>query len=364
MRTRWNVMGFALVLWLATGTARADSVTPFGPAAGSRAGVDDMALLEGAKGNFADKYTIEAELEGGGDLYFSVNHANLGTGAEFEVKARYRAPDGTTYRTSETLSGGQWKVAKGSEIDIQMGKHRLQGTPQKWTFTAEGPELTVSATFEPTAPPWRPGNGRAYFGGRQHYIDMTVLAPRASVTGTLKAGGAERALTGTGYALHTYSTLAPYETARRWVSFRGETGPVAFYVKEFVPAERWGEAPVRWLLVARKGAILFQSVDFTLTPDEVTTDDKHENRYRVPHLLRIEAKDGEDTLQAVVKAGKLRERADRLAEMSAVKRAIAAQFAKPVYYAFLAQYQIRLMKGGKEQTFKGRGIYELDHLNK
>lgn len=349
---------------LATTATRAEATITFGKG-GSKASVKDMALMESPSGTYSDKYTSDVYFEGGGDFYFSVHQRSFGVGdPELVVKTSYTDPAGKVHRTEETLGRGKWSQTVGKTIDIQMGRHRLTGTPQRWTILAEDDQNRFELTFVPTAPPWRPGNGRAEFGSE--YLDMTILAPRAKVTGTLKVGDEVREVTGRAYALHTYSSLAPHEFAKRMVGFRTEKGPLAFFFKEIEPAARWGGAePFRWLYVAHKGKILFESTDYTLTPADVKIDTEHPNRYPVPHLLRIEAKDGDKTFTAVIKVAKQKERSDRLEEMSKLTRAVVSQFAKPVYYAFDVQWQARYEDGsGGSQEFKGRGVYELDHVNK
>jgi len=353
-----------LTLGLPAAAAHAAGVESFG-SGGSRASVKHMALLTDQSGTWSDKYTIEADFKGGGDIYISIDQGNLGSGERgLTFIARYTGPDGKDHRIEEKFSKSEWSQTVGDTVQIQLGRHRLQGTPKEWTVLAEDDERRFELTFAATAPPWRPGDGRAEFGS--DWLDMTVLAPRAKVTGTIQVGGAATEVTGSGYALHTFSTMAPYETAKRMVGIRTESGPLAFYVKEIEPAARWaGAEPIRWLLVARKGKVVFETTDFTFTPTDVTPDTEHPNQYPVPHAFQIEAKDGARTLTAVVKATKQRSRSDRLARVSAVERAVASQFAQPVEYVFHAVYEVQLDDGtGKPETYKGRAIYELDHLNR
>jgi len=347
---------------LAIPAASAADVT-FGTG-GSRAKVKDMALMESPSGTYSDKYTADVYFKGGGDFYFSIHQRSFGVGEEeLVVQTRWRPKKGEAYRTEQKLSRSEWSQTVGDTIDIQMGRHRLTGTPKKWTIIAEEEDRRFELTFTPTAPPWRPGDGRAEFGS--DYLDMTVLAPRASVTGTLKVGDRVEEVKGRAYALHTYSTLAPHELAKRMVGFRTEKGELAFFFKEIEPADRWsGAGPVRWLLAAADGKVVFETCDFTLTPADIEPDDKHPNRYPVPHLFKLEAKDGDRTFEAVVKATRLKERSDRLEDVSKLKRAVAAQFAQPVYYSFDAAYQARLRAPDGEKTWEGRGVYELDHVNK
>ena len=135
------------------------------------------------------------------------------------------------------------------------------------------------------------------------------------------------------------------------------------YFREVTPPDRRGSAPIRWLVVAQRGKILFESTEFAMEPGDFWTDAAHENRYRVPQFFRITAKDGDRTLEVAMKAGKRIERSDRLEGLSAVERTVAARFAKPVFYAYHAQFQVRLTEGEAVQEFKGRGVYEMDHLN-
>lgn len=353
------IAGLTLVL---AGSAQA---TSFGKPGSSKVGVEHMALMKGASGSFSDKYTVEAKLEGGGEFYFSIHHRSFGVGgASFEVKSRYRAPGGETYRTSQKLGGSDWSQASGAKLELQMGDHKLEGTPERWTISGKGEDMGFSLTFTPSAPPWRPGKGRAKFGGTDDFVDMTVLAPRADVTGTITVDGEERSVEGTGYALHSFSNMAPHETARRMVGFRTESGALSFYFKEIMPADKWGSTPIRWLLVARKGEILFESTDFAIEGDDVWIDEAHENRYPVPMVLKLQAQDGDDTFSAALKVVKRRERSDRLAKLSGAKKVVAAKFAKPVYYAYVAAYKARVTRGGKKLEFSGKGIYEVDHINK
>lgn len=367
MRSLWAarllaLSGSAAATLLAV-TAVAAATPTFG-SGGSRARVKDMALMESPSGTYSDKYTADVYFKEGGDFYFSIHQRSFGVGdPELVVQTRYRDAKGAAYRTQEKLTRGKWSQTVGDTIDIRMGRHRLTGTPQKWTIVAEEEDRRFELTFDPTAPPWRPGDGRAEFGS--DYLDMTVLAPRAKVTGTLKVGDAVREVEGRAYALHTYSTLAPHELAKRMVGFRTEKGKLSFFFKEIEPADRWsGAGPVRWLLAADGGKVVFETCDFALVPDDVKPDEEHPNRYPVPHLFRIEAKDGDRTFTAVVKVARLKERSDRLEEMSKFERTVAAQFAKPVYYSFDAVYQARLADPSGEKSWEGRGVYELDHVNK
>ncbi len=326
--------------------------------------VRHMAPMKNPSGAFSDKYTVEARFRAGGEYYFSIHHSSFGIGEPtFEVVSRYRAPDGEEYRTRQTLGRGRFSVEEGATLDLRMGRHRLSGTPERWTIVAESDEISTELTFRPLVPPWRPGSGRAHFGSG--YLDQTILAGRAAVKGTIRLNDETTLeVTGTGYALHSHSDMALHDLARRMLGFRSERGPLVFYFREIEPVARLNSEPVRWLYVARQGEIVFQSTDFSLTHGDFKTDMEHGNRYRVPRSVRIEAREGERVFTAVMRTTKKRWRTDRLEELSSVERAVASRFAKPVVYSYEAAFEARLTSEGEEESFRGRGVYEVDHVNK
>ena len=359
------LLAAACLMVLPSRTVLADSVTPFGPPGEGRVTVSDMALLEGADGAFSDKYTLEARFQDKSTFYFSIHHRNLGVGSStFEVKSRYRTADGTEHRTRETLSGSEWSMTTGRELDLQMGRHRLTGTPRQFTVIAENDDIRIELVFKPTTPAWRPGQGRAFFGGKKRFIDMTLLAPRARVTGTIRIGEETAEVKGSGYALHSYSNLAPHDVARRMIGFRTERGKLALYLKDIQPAARWEGDPLRWLYVGRKRDVLVEATSYELEASEFKTDTAHPNQYRIPRVLRITGREGDAEITITITAKKQRSRDDRLASLPTVQRAVASRFAKPVAYSYHATYEVQLKRGEEVETFTGRGIYELDHINK
>ena len=356
----------ACLATLSSGALRADPVTPFSAPGDGRVTVGHMALIEGASGAFSDKYTVEASFRDGGSAYFSVDYRNLGVGgSSFEVKSRYTDPEGNDFQTAEKLSSSEWSMTTGADFDLRMGRHRFHGTPREFTILAEGDGLRMELTFAVSPAAWRPGEGRAYFGsGTSRFIDMTVLAPRARVTGTVRTGETTREVTGSGYALHSYSNLAPHEVARRMIGFRTESGKLAIYMKDILPAERWSGDPLRWIYVARKRDVVFQSTSFELEAGDFKTDTAHPNQYRIPRVLRITGRDGDTEISITITAKRQRSRDDRLSDLSSMERAVASRFAKPVAYTYHATYALELKRGEEVETFEGRGIYELDHINR
>ena len=365
---RTTVLVFVLVSLLSVlGGARvAAAPISFGPPAARRVTVEDMAVISPGSGAYYDKYTVEGTFKGGGTVYFSVLHRSFGVGkASFEVETRCRSGDGSAFATSETLAEGKWSQSTDGTLVLAMGRHRLEGTPKQWTIRVDGEMDGFALTFRPTEKPWRPGSGRAHFGDEgDKYLDMTVLAPRARFSGTVRMGGEEREVKGRGYAIHTSANMAIHEITKRWMLFHTERAPLSIFLREVEPAGKWGGPPFRSLLVAREGKVLFESTSFEVTPDEVTHDDGHANRYALPGVLRVQASDGGADLKAVIKVGRRTGRKDHLEGMTRVERVVASKFAQPVSYAYRAAYRLELTKGGETEVFEGRGFYELDHVSK
>jgi len=328
--------------------------------------VDQMRLLDATEGSFLDKYTIEARLDGGATVYFSILHRSFGVGrTEFLVRSVYKDEAGRQHAAEARLRPGEWRMAVGEQLELWLGDHALVGTPAQWTIAVRQAAHSFSLTFRPLDPPWRPAAGRYRFGPRQQtFLETTVLAPRAAVTGTVRVGDRSRPVQGTGYALHTVANLAPHELADRWLLFRTEVGPLSIYLREIDLTERWGGRPLRWLLVAREGRILIQGSDVDLTWEEVRRDEQHAERYPLPGVVRLRARAAGQELTGTFRVTAPRTRDDLLAGLSLVERTLAALFAKPVSYTFQASYELWIGDGvTSPEPYRGQGVLELDHLN-
>ncbi|MCB9730117.1 MAG: hypothetical protein H6744_12495 [Deltaproteobacteria bacterium] len=329
---------------------------------GSDARVTDAHLAPALTSREAavEKYLLEAYLEDGRAVYWSARLSNLGMGdGKVQAKSRISGKGMKKLQAKRDAKKGGY-TAKGTPLDLTVGDHSLTGTPEKLRIQAEGDGYSFDLTFEAELKAWHPGAGRNQWSDGTYY-DMTVLMPRAKVTGTVTIGGETATVSGYGYGIHTHGDVAPHEQAKRWVQLRKIDGSNVIYFYQFQPTD--GSKPVSWLYFAHNGKVVITSTDVTVNFADMQPDTKSDKGYQVPGAMVIEAKSGSTKAVLAVKGkGKFR-RTDELAKLSAVERALASKFASPVRYEQTAKYKA-VVTGGKSLTTSGGGArFEVTQLN-
>jgi len=335
---------------------------------GARQKVGIKHLVPAMKGGegYGEKYTFNADLEGGGSFYFSLTISNLGIGdAKMEAKGRFTI-GGETFRWKKALDDDEWRHGK-KEFRIEAGPARISGTPDRLVMTAKAKGADVELVFTPIARAWRPRDGRVRWGKDGDVSDYTVF-PLMQVEGRYKKAGADWAeVKGKGFGSHSWSSLAPYETTRWTMELRGIDGETTIYLREIGAATEYGRVRIPYLLVTRGREILVESFDYQMKPTSMMTDSKHDNQYKVPEVFTILGKDSEDPKRMVrgkVTKKKLRKRREPLKNMNAAMRAVASQYSEPVSYDYDVDYVMEVKVGAETHRIKGVGRYEVYHLNK
>lgn len=321
------------------------------------------AMLDGEY--YSDKYTIEGYFKDGGDIYVSLLIKNFGMGdGKLTFKSRLSLPDGRTLRGGgNEKSKDDWSFSKGP-FTLEADGQKISGKPREFVVSGKGEGYSYEITFKASVAPWRPGSGRITFGSNDIVWDTTLLQPKSRISGWIEVDGQKKEVGGYGYAVHTYANVPPHEHATHWVDFRSISGSTVVYYKEFKAPEKLGGAIYPYLLVAHKGKIVYDSLSTKATYGDWETDNKHENKYRIPRKLLIEdTKDGK-TLRLAIVAGKLLGREDVIAGLSSVEAAIVSKIAKPVNYRLKGKFEVEVTGGEETVKGSGSGTFEVNHLNK
>ena len=348
----------------APGTADADTARAW---QGARQPVKVKHLRPAMKSSegYGDKYTFNADFDGGGSFYYSLTISNLGLGdGKMEAKGRLTV-GGESFRWKKNLDDDEWKYSK-KGFSITAGPARMSGEPKKLQMSAKAKGAEVELTFEAIANPWRPRDGRIRWGD-EGVSDYTVF-PLMKVTGRYKKSGGEwTALTGTGYGTRSWSSAAAYDVLRRAMELRVIDGDKTIYMRELAATEDFGKKRIAYLLVTRGNEVLYESFDHQFSPTEVMTDTKHDNRYKVPEAFTIVGKDAEDPARMIrgkVTKKKLRKRREPLKKMNAAVRAVASQYSEPVSYDYDVDVLVEVKVGAETIRIGTVGRYEVNHLNK
>ncbi len=367
--TRITHLGPAALLLAAAGlllpaTASAETARAW---QGSRQAVGIKHLQPAMKGGegYGDKYTFNADFDGGGSFYYSLTISNLGFGdGKMEAKGRLTV-GGETFRWKKNLDDDEWSYDKKS-FSIEAGPARMSGEPKKLVMSARAKGAEVELTFDAIANPWRPRDGRVRWGG-EGVSDYTVF-PLMRVTGRYKKDGGEwTPLSGTGYGTRSWSSVAAYDVLRWAMELRVIDGDKTVYLRELGATADFGKKRIAYLLVTRGKEVLFESFDHRLDPTEVMTDSKHDNKYKVPEAFTLVGKDASDASRMVrgkVTKKKLRKRREPLKKMNAAVRAVASQYSEPVSYDYDVDVLLEVRVGAETVRIDTVGRYEVNHLNK
>lgn len=334
---------------------------------GGRQPVTVQHLIPSMKGGegYGEKYTFNADFEGGGSFYFSMTISNLGFGdGMMEAKGRLTV-GGQSYNWKKNLDDDEWSYDK-KAFRIKAGPASISGTPDRLVMTARAEGTDVELTFTPIARAWRPRDGRVRWGD-EGVNDYTVF-PLMKVEGRYKPkGGDWQPLTGRGFGTQSWSNVALYETARWTLELRTIDGDKTLYLREIGATDEYGDARIPYLLVTRGDEVLLESFDYQMTPTDVMTDTRHDNRYKVPEAFTLLGRDAADPNRMVrgkVTKKKLRKRREPLKKMNAAVRAVASRYSEPVSYDYDVDVLVEVKVGEQTEQVRGVGRYEVNHLNK
>ena len=313
---------------------------------------------------YTEEYDLLAWNEAGDRVNLNIAVSNLGWGdMKAGVKAKVqRAGIGTT-KGSARFDEDEWSHSA-KPFRVVLGKNRLSGGPGKLRAVVDVGSVKLDLTFANLLPAWRPGNGRATYDDGQEYYDLTILAPRAKVTGTVTTKGKSTKFEGQGYADHRSSNVAPNVAGRRWVRFRSFEGDWTIILQEFHFPKDLGGGRSPFLLVGYKDHIVFQSLRYKLKFTDVGRDRNPDTPYKYPKAMKIAARSGGRRFEATVKGYDM-VRSDLLSGLGRVERAVLSKIVRPVGYYFDADYEMKVSAGDAgEWATTGKGTYYIKHVTK
>ena len=362
-----GLLAVALLALLAA-PAMADTVKPW---QGARTVVKARHLAPAMRkgGDYWDKYTFNANLGEKGTFYFSLAIGDpLSADKKLDCKGRLTFED-KTYRWDNDFRESAWSHTSGDTSKITAGRASLESDGEKLTFRNETDGMSYEFEFTPIARPWRPKSGQIQFGADKNAYDVTLF-PLMQVKGKVKlAGGEWTPVDGRGFGSHVWGDLAPYDMFRWSLEFRGLSGDYTVYLRELGTTVEFGQTRIPYLLITKGKDVLVESFDFQFAPTEVTTDEVHENKYKVPHSFTLIGKDAEDPtrqFRAVVKMKKQNKRKDYLEGLNFMTKGIAARFSKPVLYDYDTDFTFEVKTStGLERIVQGvdLGRLEINWLN-
>ncbi len=351
-------------VWISTAASAGETIDAW---SAGEAGVKPAHLaLPLEEGEFySDRYTAEAWFKDGSRVWVSFLVSNLGPGThKLTVKSRWYETNGKEHYLKKELDAGDY-TASAEPFKVSGAGITLSGSPRAIRVVGTVDGYSYDLTFKSGLAPWRPGTGRTVFGtDTTRYLDATLVQPKAVVTGSVTKGG-KTALEGFGYVTHTIANIAPYDMQTRFIEIRSIDTDTVVWLKQFKAPEKFGGKTYGYLYVARGGEVLVASKAVNLKLENVVTDSKHPNKYKVPLLITASGKRKGKDITIRVEAPKIDSRDDELQSRNAFEAALIKQYAQPVNYGMDGTVTVTVTEEGKEPVVStAKAAFTVSHLNK
>ncbi|HEY5532514.1 MAG TPA: hypothetical protein VIK22_11015 [Candidatus Anoxymicrobiaceae bacterium] len=244
--------------------------------------------------------------------------------------------------------------------DVSMGKSRIKGDLDGYEVHAQAGNSKVDLVFTRGAPSWRPGPGITYMDRKKtKYFAWVVAVPYGKVEGELTYEGKTWNVTGTGYHDHNWGNIGPGMALDHWYWGRAHVGDFSVIFAQMITAKVPGmgnlKLPVFYL--ARGQEIL---TDDGLPLSMVTRDFVEGPGGRTyPTSVDLYWETVEGKVSLALRNPKLIESIDILESLPRWERPIVHLFAKPYYYDFNADLEMKVDLRGVKADEKGTALYEL-----
>jgi len=267
-------------------------------------------------------------------------------------------PDGQKIDRSKVFPADQFS-ASSSGCEVKIGENQVRGDLHTYVLRAANDGLTAELTFTGSLPPWRPGNGKNYYGtSLRRYFAWLPAIPYGTVTGTLTYDGQVHAVTGSGYHDHNWGNVGLNDVMSHWIWGRARLGEYTLIFVEMTATGiyEWQKIPV--FLVARGDQFLVEDGHpLTLQTADLVT---HPGGRQYPRAVDFHwTAAGAGAVHLQLRQPELIEATSLLVGFSPWKRRLMRLLANPYYFRFNAALELSIDLPGVREFAEGRALYEL-----
>ena len=259
-----------------------------------------------------------------------------------------------------------WSYSKdGGKLTIKLSdKNTFSGDGDSWTAHFDTDKLTVDCTITNGMRAIRPGGGNVFYGkGGKQYYDVTLLTPRGTFEAdiTVKATGEKHHLTGVAFGDNSTTNVSPNLQASHRIKLRKISKKLTILVNLVRTSEQFESKWVGFFFIASGKRMLGVGLNPTVDTADMEKDPK--TGYQIPRIVLLSGGQGVEGLKVAIKGLKQTGRHDRLADLTAVERAVVSKLVQPVVFRYRAAFEFQFMRKGKPKTFKGKGRYSFEQTS-
>ncbi len=244
--------------------------------------------------------------------------------------------------------------------DVSIGKNWVKGDLLEYKLHAEVEDIKADLTFNGIIPPWRPRDGKIYFGDRGHYFAWLASIPHGTVKGSLIYDGVEHKVKGFGYHDHNWGNLSLSAVQDHWYWGRTTLDDFTVIFVEQITSKKYGSKKLPVFLLAKGNKILIEDGEPLVL--ELSDFKLHSSKHKYPNKLIFKWIKGNNKVIITLTNPKIIEAASLLSSLPKWKQFIARIFVNPYYFRFNAKIKLEINYKDIKTVKTGTTLYELMQL--
>jgi len=272
------------------------------------------------------------------------------------LKFTITRPDGVQLSETPVFPAEAFSASK-QHCDVKIGPNWVSGDLHTYQLHAEENGMIADLTFTGIVPPWRPRDGKVFFGDREHYFAWVVPIPHGKVEGTLVYDGKTHHVTGTGYHDHNWGNLSLPKVQDHWYWGRAQLGDFTVIFVEQTTTKTYGSKKLPVFLLAKGDQILTGNGN----PLRLETRKfvKHPGGREYPTELDFHWELDGNRVHIALRQPEVIDATSLLEMLPFWKRKLLRLFANPYYFRFNAKMDLDVDFGDIQAHEQGSVLYEL-----
>jgi len=263
------------------------------------------------------------------------------------LKFTITRPDGVKLSESPTFPPDTFTASKQS-CDVKIGPNWVRGDLHTYQLRAETNRMSADLTFTGVVPPWRPRDGKVFFGGREHYFAWLPAIPYGKVEGTLTYDGQTHKVTG---------NLSLPDVQDHWYWGRAQFDDYTVIFVEQTTHKKYGSQKLPVFLLAKGDQILTgNGIPLKLEKRNYV---KHAGGREYPTELDFRWELDGKQVHITLRQPEIIEADSLLNELPLWKRKLLGLFVNPFYFRFNAEMDLKINFGDIQAHEQGPVLYEL-----
>ncbi len=262
-------------------------------------------------------------------------------------------PDGQKLKFSEDFSFTEFSAEK-NRCHVVMGTNSVSGNLQKYVLHLAMAGIAGEIEFDRIAPSYSTSS-KGY--SKPEYFGWFCAIPYGSVQAKVTYENKEHSIKGTGYHDHNWGVINLNQVCQYWYWGRGNAGDYSIIFTVMVLPKILGGKHASMLYLAKGKKILIEDANhLALTYTDIVPE--RPARGHLPKKLTF-SYSGEYNITFTLSNPELIELDDALAGKKGISRFLAGWKSKQYYVRYNADMELVVESGGKTDTQKGKGLYEI-----